>query len=156
MGTLSEAGLCVSVCLSHSSQLRLLKNTNGKLHAGSRTNRSAWPKRPQSRKTSSSILSNSKTKNDRAWLLLNSACCLRWSSVKPNHRKGPKRPSAGHIVSGRYRLFSTNCKTFVKRRNRFNIQVSAVADKPARRAASRPTCCKPITFMLSVINLPLS
>jgi len=33
------------------------------------------------------------------------------------------------------------------------IQGSAVADKPARRAASWRTCCKQITWTLSVINL---
>jgi len=33
------------------------------------------------------------------------------------------------------------------------IQRSAVADKPARRAASRRTCCKQISWTLSVINL---
>jgi len=34
-----------------------------------------------------------------------------------------------------------------------NLQVSAVIDKPARRAASRQTCCKQLRWMLSVINL---
>jgi len=33
------------------------------------------------------------------------------------------------------------------------VQGSAVADKPARRAASRRTCCKQIRWTLSVINL---
>jgi len=32
-------------------------------------------------------------------------------------------------------------------------QGSDVSDKPARRAASRRTCCKQITRTLSVINL---
>ena len=33
------------------------------------------------------------------------------------------------------------------------LQVSAVVDKPARRAASRRTCCKQVRWTLSVINL---
>jgi len=32
-------------------------------------------------------------------------------------------------------------------------QSMAVADKPARRAASHRTCCKHISWTLSVINL---
>jgi len=34
-----------------------------------------------------------------------------------------------------------------------DIITAAVADKPARRSASRWTCCKQIRWTLSVINL---
>jgi len=33
------------------------------------------------------------------------------------------------------------------------IQVSAAADKPARRATSRRTCCKQVRWTLNLINL---